>query len=447
MNIDDDAVGSSAARPSMSTDDTELSPLSDTDTGAAPEETGSVLASADTGILPGKPASDATPLAYAEAEEEPVADKRSWRSVVRWAAIVICVATATSGAVIGLGLNHKHSMPGTSPTALPIAVLDGAYHFTFDFAKETINGAPDPRPSNDATDAWYVFRSACRPTGCVATGRMLDENNHAAMSADGRTVEANFIGSNWQTTPQQFQVRHERCLGTDGTVGASADTQSLSWSMEPEPDGALRVVETATILTPDCGDQGRVMQVLGIARRTGDVPPSVPVDNPMTVTPNKPNPTVTGPTLDGTYRMTIDFVNQTVNGQTITNPPKNKTVWLAFHSLCTAEGCVATGVTLDAVDHQKSIGAEWVLRFVDGHWRQSPTLQPPGHCPTANSTLSWSWDPQPDGTFRGVGTQTALASECGDQGAAWATPLVATRVGDVPPGVVLADPTLFTAGR
>jgi serine/threonine protein kinase len=59
------------------------------------------------------------------------------------------------------------------------------------------------------------------------------------------------------------------------------------------------------------------------------------------------------------------------------------------------------------------------------------------------SAISLSLQPQSDGTLRGVQTLTVVSSECGDQGDVYKTPLVATRIGDVPPAVVLADPALF----
>jgi hypothetical protein len=38
-----------------------------------------------------------------------------------------------------------------------------------------------------------------------------------------------------------------------------------------------------------------------------------------------------------------------------------------------------------------------------------------------------------------------VTNECGQQGAAFVTPVVATRTGDVPPKVVIADPALFVS--
>jgi len=54
-------------------------------------------------------------------------------------------------------------------------------------------------------------------------------------------------------------------------------------------------------------------------------------------------------------------------------------------------------------------------------------------------------EPQPDGTLRGVQTETVLTNECGNQGTVYQTPIVASRTGDVPGSVTMADPALFAA--
>ena len=59
--------------------------------------------------------------------------------------------------------------------------------------------------------------------------------------------------------------------------------------------------------------------------------------------------------------------------------------------------------------------------------------------------VTWSLKPQLDGTFLGVATDTFLTDECGLQGQVHQVPLVATRTGDVPPGVSVADPAIVTA--
>ena len=54
--------------------------------------------------------------------------------------------------------------------------------------------------------------------------------------------------------------------------------------------------------------------------------------------------------------------------------------------------------------------------------------------------MTWSAEPQSDGTLRGVYTNTGLTNECGLAGVVRQSPIVLTRVGDVPPTVTVADP-------
>lgn len=60
-----------------------------------------------------------------------------------------------------------------------------------------------------------------------------------------------------------------------------------------------------------------------------------------------------------------------------------------------------------------------------------------------DQTRLWSWDPQADGTFRGVMVGTVLNNGCGAQGTVYRTPFVAKRTGDVAASVIVADPALF----
>jgi hypothetical protein len=92
-----------------------------------------------------------------------------------------------------------------------------------------------------------------------------------------------------------------------------------------------------------------------------------------------------------------------------------------------------------------------VLHFADGHWQGTLTLQAPIDCEKTNKpgrddeTRLWSWDPQPDGTLKGLQVGTILSDGCGTQGTVYRTPFVATRTGDVAPNVIVADPALFEA--
>ena len=157
--------------------------------------------------------------------------------------------------------------------------------------------------------------------------------------------------------------------------------------------------------------------------------------------------------LDGTYRFDYDYEKQTINGAPYAIHTTDNTAWWAFRSSCGPVGCVATGTQLDTknprVARTPAQPAEY--RFVDGQWQSAPAqrqlTQP--RCLGVNGqvvagtnavVLRWSFEPQPDGTLRGTKTGTALTNECGMQGQVALAPVVATRVGDVPTGVAVADP-------
>ncbi len=156
------------------------------------------------------------------------------------------------------------------------------------------------------------------------------------------------------------------------------------------------------------------------------------------------------PVLDGAYRLDYDRAKQTSNGVIPTNGAQ--TSWWAFHSACTATGCAATGTKLDEASHQEAkttgTGNAGVLHFVDGHWQSAPR-EVQAQCREAHGTQTstqaesvvWTLTPQPDGTLRGVQTQTVQSNECGAQGAMLRIPVLATRVGDAPAEVAVADPT------
>jgi serine/threonine protein kinase, bacterial len=90
-----------------------------------------------------------------------------------------------------------------------------------------------------------------------------------------------------------------------------------------------------------------------------------------------------------------------------------------------------------------------VVNFADGHWQGTPTLQASMHCQRTNQpgrddeTRLWWWDPQADGTFKGLQIGTILSDGCGTQGTVYRTPFVPRRTGDVAPSVIVADPALF----
>lgn len=157
-----------------------------------------------------------------------------------------------------------------------------------------------------------------------------------------------------------------------------------------------------------------------------------------------------GPALNGTYQLTYDRGKQITNGIPIRHDGPNAN-WWAFRSVCTTKGCAATAIQLDDATHQKASttdgGHTDTLRFVGGYWQGTPQQErvactaPNEQAPaTQQETVAWSLAPQADGTVRGTVIETVLSNECGAQGAVVRVPVVATRVGDVPAGMHMADP-------
>ena len=171
--------------------------------------------------------------------------------------------------------------------------------------------------------------------------------------------------------------------------------------------------------------------------------PSVPAPSAAPATPG-------GPVLNGTYQLTYDRSKQTTNGIPIRHDGP-ATSWWAFRSVCTSNGCAATGTQLDDANHQVASttdgGHTYALHFVGGYWQggfqqeRDGCTQPNGQVrATQQETVAGSLAPQADGTLRGTVTQTVLSNECGAQGAVVRVPVVLTRVGDAPAAVPVADP-------
>ena len=184
-----------------------------------------------------------------------------------------------------------------------------------------------------------------------------------------------------------------------------------------------------------------------------DSPPGTPS---LTSRPSDPAPSAAaakpgGPVANGTFRLTFDRSKQTGNGVPIRHDGAN-TAWWAFHWVCTTtNGCAATGTQLDDANHQIASATDGghtdTLHFISGYWQGTPQqervgcTQPNGQVTaTQQETIAWSLAPQADGSLRGTQTETVLSNECGAQGAVVRVPMVATRVGDAPAGVALADP-------
>jgi serine/threonine-protein kinase len=387
--------------------------------------------------------------------------KRRRRSRVLLAASIAAVSVAAIG-IVGYAMQPaKHTAsapaantaaaPAPSPPPRPPAMLDGTYRFDYDYEKQTINGAPYAVHTSDTT-SWWAFHSSCGSTGCVATATQLDAKNPQVAHNPAESADYRFVDGRWQSAPVQRQLDQPRCLGPDNQVVAGANTVILTWSVEPQADGTLRGTKTGTALTNECGLQGQVALAPVVATRVRDVPTGVTIADPATVTiaASSPAPHVAGPVLDGTYRLDFDLQNQTINGK-VTGLGAAVSEYWAFRSVCTPAGCAAAGSELAESNQQEGTGTTSVVHFADGHWQGTTTLQAPMDCEKTNKpghddeTRLWSWDPQADGTFRGLQIGTILSDGCGTQGTVYRTPFVATRQGDVAPSVIVADPALFAA--
>jgi serine/threonine protein kinase, bacterial len=397
---------------------------------------------------------DTEPRPTPPAATKPKGRRRSPILLAAALAAVLLTVIGVAGFVMRPTRNTVSSSPTNSPAGTPVssvAAFDGLYRFDYDYDKQTINGAPYAVHTSD-TASWWAFHSLCRSTGCVATATELDPKDHQVAHNPATSAEYRFVDGHWQSAPVQRQLGQPRCLGRDGQVVAAATTVMLTWSLVPQPNGTLTGTKTGTALTDECGLQGQVAVAPVVAARVDAAPAGVSVADPVTVSNSPPTstaaPHVAGPVLDGTYRVDFDLQNQTING-TVTGLATAVQQWWAFRSVCTPAGCVAVGSELDESNQQEGNGTTNVLRFVDGHWQGTPRLQAPSQCDgtkqpvTDDQTRLWSWDPQADGTLRGIQIGTVLSNECGNQGTVYRTPFVATRTGDVAPSVIVADPALF----
>jgi serine/threonine-protein kinase len=366
--------------------------------------------------------------------------------------ILLAAATAVVVLTVIGAIGYLTQQKQKTTPSLPGAILDGTYRLVYDTTKRTDNGAPVSSQTDPDNSSWWAYRSLCKSsTGCIAAGTKLDPRNPEVMLTPTFADVLSFADGHWQERPPRFQNDEPKCLGDDGKVVAGTETMVPAMSMEPQTDGTLRGISTTTVVTNECGNQGKVVQIPFVANRTGDRPMGVSVADPAGVaaspSTSAPAPPVAGPVLNGAYRFDYDNAHQTVNGNPTTGGGKTETHWWAFRSLCTPTRCVATGATLADNNQTEPSGLADVVRFIDGSWQDTPNLLNPTPCTTGNgtqmTTSGWSFQPQADGTLRGVATDAVITNECGHQGSVYKTPFVVTRIGDVPPAVVLADPTLF----
>ncbi|SON63412.1 Serine/threonine-protein kinase PknF [Mycobacterium simulans] len=263
---------------------------------------------------------------------------------------------------------------------------------------------------------------------------------------------------------KQPEARFERCRAFSAAVSAAIadnadDAQSVSVALPPRRRGVVGLLRHKFSPRARWGAALVCAVLIAVAATWSTLytfqTESPPPEPALAARPGAPAASPGGSAssakvLNGTYRLDYDRSKRTTNGIPIRHDGV-KTEWWAFRSACTANGCAATGIRLDDANHQIARttdgGQSDVLRFVSGYWQGAPEQvrvgcrQPNGPVRTTQQeTVSLSLAPQADGTLRGVETETVRSDECGARGAVLRVPVVATRVGEVPPSVTLGDP-------
>lgn len=162
----------------------------------------------------------------------------------------------------------------------PVApVFDGLYRLDYDNPGATLNGNPWPGAGNQIASYWWAFRSACKPSGCVATSTRMDGSNHAVPYTEGGGMTAVFrlLNNSWQADPGRGSLPCEAPL-----VG-QAQAMDTALALTPQPDGMLAGAQTTTIQSNECGLQGAVITVPVRATRLEEVPPGSPIADPAAI--------------------------------------------------------------------------------------------------------------------------------------------------------------------
>ncbi len=184
-------------------------------------------------------------------DTEAVGEKRS-RAL--WLVPVTALLVALIAVASAL-LFYTHRAPTTSTPGPVVPPLDGTYRLDYDFAKATFNGVLAPQPAT-SNGGWWAFRSSCiSNAACVATGTKLDKNNPRLALTPSTTAVFRFVNGHWLAAPFHRQVPFpDACLGANGEVVATGENSLVeTLSIDPQPDGRLRGVQTDTIVSSECG--------------------------------------------------------------------------------------------------------------------------------------------------------------------------------------------------
>lgn len=214
--------------------------------------------------------------------------------VGKLAALGIDVGTNDQGVVTGLGFENEdakknwevwwaeHSIlptvisaPTTAVTVQAAPPLDGTYRIDLEYSKETLNGGRAPGDLSNSSE-WNAFRSACSPTGCSATGTVLDSQNLQAAILPAVNYVLHWTNGRWQADDRTDQI----VCYTKGDYQDRHHTSVSTIMFVPQPGGSFSGTYEWTIRTNECGDSGETRIVPITATRTGPPPVGLVPDPP-----------------------------------------------------------------------------------------------------------------------------------------------------------------------
>ena len=108
----------------------------------------------------------------------------------------------------------------------------------------------------------------------MATGALLDDADHAKLSAAGgqRPVVLDFRNGAWQSRPETMLFA---CLGPDGAPAKQTTTQVI-WLQHAH--GALRGTMTVTVESNECSQQDATIEIPAVAARVAEAPAGKPAE-------------------------------------------------------------------------------------------------------------------------------------------------------------------------
>lgn len=172
------------------------------------------------------------------------------------------------------------------PPAAPLP-MDGTYRIEVQRSRQTFDNTPTPQPPD--VETWWAIRSSCTPTRCLAAATLLDEGDHTReKSPDVHPMLLEFIDGQWRSRAETTKFP---CVGPTGQANTQTTTQVLT--LAPQPRDTLAGEVNVTVKSNECNQQGGLIRIPAVARRSGDIPPAVNVPDPVTSITSPPRTAVT----------------------------------------------------------------------------------------------------------------------------------------------------------